>query len=234
MSLLSAEVPDLVIPDGTPIRLRLSRNVSSGDAKEGETVDFEVLQDVVVNNTVIVKRGGVALGTVTESRSKRRMGRAGRLDINIDNTRLISGERIALRAVKAASGGSNAGKMTLAIVATTIVFFPVAPLFLFAKGKDMNIPKGTEVTAYTSGEIRVESAPFLVTHPPAPTQGKPLTNEDVMALKAAGFSDSVIIAKIAASAPSFNTEPAELIELRAKGLGDAVIEQMLKGGAPQK
>ena len=173
MSLLSAEVPDLVIPDGTPIRLRLSRNVSSGDAKEGETVDFEVLQDVVVNNTVIVKRGGVALGTVTESRSKRRMGRAGRLDINIDNTRLISGERIALRAVKAGSGGSNAGKMTLAIVATTIVFFPVAPLFLFAKGKDMNIPKGTEVTAYTSGEIRVESAPFLVTHPPRQRRASP-------------------------------------------------------------
>jgi len=135
MSLLSAEVPDLVIPDGTPIRLRLSRNVSSGDAKEGETVDFEVLQDVVVNNTVIVKRGGVALGTVTESRSKRRMGRAGRLDINIDNTRLISGETIALRAVKAGSGGSNAGKMTLAIVATTIVFF-------FQWRRSFYLPKG--------------------------------------------------------------------------------------------
>jgi hypothetical protein len=44
----------------------------------------------------------------------------------------------------------------------------------------------------------------------------------------------LIIAKITASPTAFNTEPAELIELRTKGLGDAVIEQMLKGGAPQK
>lgn len=37
--------------------------------------------------------------------------------------------------------------MTAAMVATSIVFFPPAPLFLFIKGKDITIPKGTEVTA---------------------------------------------------------------------------------------
>ena len=74
MSVLSAQTPALVIPDGTPIRLRLSRNISSGDAKEGETVDFEVLEDVSVNDTVVVKRGGVALATVTQAQAKRRMG----------------------------------------------------------------------------------------------------------------------------------------------------------------
>ena len=150
MSVLSAQTPALVIPDGTPIRLRLSRNISSGDAKEGETVDFEVLEDVSVNDTVVVKRVGVALATVTQAQAKRRMGRAGKLDINIDHTRMITGEKIALRAVKTGSGGSNAGKMTGAIVATSLIFFPAAPLFLFAKGKDINIPKGTELTAYTN------------------------------------------------------------------------------------
>jgi hypothetical protein len=232
----------LVIPDGTPIRLRLARNISSADAKEGETVDFEVLEDVSVNDIVVIKRGGVALATVTQAQAKRRMGRAGKLDINIDHTRMISGEKIALRAVKAGSGGSNAGKMTGAIVATSLIFFPAAPLFLFAKGKDINIPKGTELTAYTNGETKVEAAKFVNPSGPgvpvvpaaAVQQGKPLTNADVLALKQAGFSDGVIIAKIAASITAFNTEPNELIELRSKGLGDAVIEQMLKGGVPPK
>lgn len=242
LSVLSAQAPMLVIPDGTPIRLRLARNISSADAKEGETVDFEVLEDVSVNDVVVVKRGGVAMATVTQAQAKRRMGRAGKLDINIDHTRMIGGEKIALRAVKAGSGGSNAGKMTGAIVATSLIFFPAAPLFLFAKGKDINIPKGTELTAYTNGETKVEGAKFLASPsaatvpvvPAAATQSKPLTNADVLALKVAGFSDSLIIAKIAASPSAFKTEPAELIELRNKGIGDAVIEQMLKGGAPQK
>ena len=38
--------------DGTPIRLRLNRNISSADATIGETVDFEVLEDVKVNDVV--------------------------------------------------------------------------------------------------------------------------------------------------------------------------------------
>lgn len=38
----------MVLNDGTPLKLRLNRNVSSADAKEGESVDFEVLEDVSV------------------------------------------------------------------------------------------------------------------------------------------------------------------------------------------
>ena len=33
---------ELVVHDATPIRLRLSRNLSSADAKTGDTVDFKV------------------------------------------------------------------------------------------------------------------------------------------------------------------------------------------------
>ena len=33
------------LEDGTPIKMRLSRTVSSGDARIGETVDFEVLEE---------------------------------------------------------------------------------------------------------------------------------------------------------------------------------------------
>jgi hypothetical protein len=42
--------------------------------------------------------------------------------------------------------------MTGAMVATSIVFFPAAPLFLFMHGKDVTIPKGTEITAYVNGD----------------------------------------------------------------------------------
>jgi hypothetical protein len=50
--------------------------------------------------------------------------------------------------------------MTGAIVVTSIVFFPAAPLFLFMKGKDITIPKGTEITAYINGEVPLDQRKF--------------------------------------------------------------------------
>lgn len=149
------------LQDGTPVRLRISRNLSSADAKVGETVDFEVLDEVKHGETVIIPRGSIAWATVTEAQPKRRMGRAGKLNVNIDNVRILTGEKVALRAVKELSGGGNAGKMTGAIVATSIVFFPAAPLFLFMKGKDITIPKGTEITAYINGDAPLDPKRFV-------------------------------------------------------------------------
>ncbi|HEU0185852.1 MAG TPA: PEGA domain-containing protein [Blastocatellia bacterium] len=148
------------LEDGTPIKLRITRTISSADAKVGERVDFEVLEDVKVGETVIVPRGGIALATITEAEPKRRLARGGKLNVNIDSVRLASGEKAALRAVKEVSGGGHTGAMTGAIVATSIVFFPAAPFFLFIKGKDITIPKGTEITAYINGDVSLDPKNF--------------------------------------------------------------------------
>ena len=77
-----------------------------------------------------------------------------------DNVRLTSGEKVALRAVKDVKGGGHQGAITGAIVATSIVFFPAAPLFLLVHGKDITIPKGTEITAYINGDIPLDPRKF--------------------------------------------------------------------------
>lgn len=149
------------LPDGTPIKLRTNRNLSSGDNKTGDMVDFEVLEDVKIGDTIIIPRGGTAIGTVTLAKKKGRLGKGGKLDINIDYVRLVDNEKAALRAVKENKGGSHTGAMTGAIVATSILFFPAAPFFLFMKGKDITIPKGTEITAYINGDIPLEANRFV-------------------------------------------------------------------------
>jgi hypothetical protein len=148
------------LEDGTPVKLRIARTVSSADAHVGETVDFEVLDEVRLSNLLIIPKGGVAWATVTEAQSKRRMARGGKLDMNIDSVRLVDGERVALRAVKEVKGGGHTGAMTGAMVGTAIVFFPAAPLFLFMHGKDITIPKGTEITAYVNGNFPIDTAKF--------------------------------------------------------------------------
>src|SRR5204862_1536818 len=81
------------LEDGTPVKLRTSRTISSADAHTGETLDFEVLEDVSAKDTLVVPKGGIAWGTVTEAQPKRRMARGGKLDVNIDAVRLADGEK---------------------------------------------------------------------------------------------------------------------------------------------
>jgi hypothetical protein len=74
--------------------------------------------------------------------------------------RLADGEKAQLRAAKDTKGGGHVGAMTGAMVATSIVFFPAAPLFLFMHGKSVDIPKGTEVTAFVQGDMHLVMANF--------------------------------------------------------------------------
>ena len=161
-----------VLEDATPVKMRINRTVSSADAHVGDTVDFEVLEDVLVNNVLVIPKGGLAFATVTEAQAKRRMARGGKLDINIDYVKLVDDEKAALRAVKEVKGGGHTGAMTGGIVATSLVFFPAAPFFLFMHGKDISIPKGTEITAYVSGDMKLDIAKFRVPPTPLPTNAE--------------------------------------------------------------
>lgn len=148
------------LAEDTPVRLKLTRTMSSKDAKADEKVDFEVLEDIKVGDVVVVQHGAIAIATVTEAHAKRTMGRAGKLNINIDYVQLVDGEKVPLRAVKGGSGGTHTAAMTGAMVATGILFFPAAPFFLFMHGKDITIPKGTEVSAYVAADSPLDPAKF--------------------------------------------------------------------------
>jgi hypothetical protein len=154
----SATSPENRLQDGTPVRLRLQRTISSAEAQVDERVDFDVLEEVKVNGTLVIPKGSVALGTVTAAQPKRRMARGGKLDINIDSVRMANGEAVALRAVKNLSGGGHTGAMTGAMIATSLVVWPAAPFFLFMHGKDVTVPKGTEITAYVNGNVELPSS----------------------------------------------------------------------------
>jgi len=101
------------------------------------------------------------MGKVTEAQPKRRMGRAGKLEIVLTYVRLADTETVPVRAVKEVKGKNAAVGMTVGIVATGLLFFPAAPLFLLMKGKDITVPEGAEVVAYVDGDWRLAAAKFV-------------------------------------------------------------------------
>jgi hypothetical protein len=157
----SAPPPPNTLLDGTMVKLRLAETISSETAKTGQQVPFEVVEEVDVQGVPVLLKGAAALATVTDAEPKRRMGRGGKLDVNVDSARLVDGEKVQLRAVKDTKGGGHVGAMTGAMVATSIVFFPAAPLFLFMHGKEITIPKGTEITAFVQGDMKLDMAKMV-------------------------------------------------------------------------
>ena len=157
----STPPPPHTLLDGTPVKLRLSETISSADTKVGQEIPFEVVEDLSVDQVVVLPKGATAIATVTTAEHKKSMGRAGKLDISISYARLKDQEKVALRATQENKGGGHVGAMTGAIVATSIVFFPAAPLFLFIHGKDITIPQGTEITAFVEGDMHLNMANFV-------------------------------------------------------------------------
>ncbi len=101
-----------VLTDGTPLRVRLNRNLSSADAKVGEPVDFDVVEDILVNGAVVIQRGSRVMATVTEAQPKGLLGKTGKLNVSLDHARTVLGEKIALRAVKENQRGGSGGDIT--------------------------------------------------------------------------------------------------------------------------
>jgi hypothetical protein len=159
--------PVSTLEDGTPVSLRISQTVSSADAHVNDRVEFEVVDEVRVADALIIPKGGIAWGAVTEAQHKRRLGRGGKLEIVMNSVRLADGETAPLRATKEAQGGGHQGVMTAGIVATGLIFWPVAPAFLFIHGKDITISKGTGVPTFINGNFALDMAKFKA---PAPVQ----------------------------------------------------------------
>jgi PEGA domain len=160
----SGPPPPNTLQNGTAIKLRLAETLSSANAKTGQQVSFETVEETDVDGVMVIAKGAQALATITTAEPKKSMGRGGKLDVNIDSVRLVDGEKAALAATQNAKGGGHTGAMTAGMVGTAIVFFPAAPLLLFIHGKDITIPKGTEVTAFVSGDMRLNMTQFAPTN----------------------------------------------------------------------
>jgi len=229
----TAPPPPHTLLDGTPVKLRLSQTISSADTKVGQEVPFEVVEDVSVDNIAVLPKGSVAIATVTETEHKKSMGRAGKLNISISYARLKDQEKIALRATKETKGGGHVGAMTGAIVATSIIFFPAAPLFLFIHGKDITIPQGTEITAFVEGDMHLNMANFAPPPPPAAPAAAPPAQAALSIDSTPTGADVEIDGAFVGNTPSSVSVPvgSHQIVVKKKGFSDWTKTLNVTGGS---
>jgi hypothetical protein len=228
--------PVRTLDDGTPVTLRISQTVSSADARVNDRVEFEVIDEVRVADTLIIPKGGIAWGTVTEAQHKRRLGRGGKLEIVMNSVKLDDAETAPLRATKEAQGGGHQGVMTAGIIATGLIFWPVAPALLFIHGKDITIPKGTEVPTFINGNFALDMAKFRAPAPAhAASEAQAGTSSDVAVTSNPPGADIEVDGAFVGDTPSTVTITAGDHTISLKKPGFTLWERTVKvsGGKVQ-
>jgi len=224
------------IPEATKVRVRLEQQLSSATAEEGQPVQFSVSDDVRINNVVVIPHDAVVNGTVVEAVGKRRMGRTGKLDFSIDTIVLPEGGKIPVRySIVKKEGGSHAVSTGIITAGVAVVFWPAAPFILLRKGKDTVFNKGMAFDVFTDRAFALNGAVPRVTASSTPAkatttndQVAALNNEDIIALKKAGYSDDLIVWRIGASNGLYKLDTQSMIDLKNTGLSDEVIRAMTK------
>ena len=130
-------VPPFTLLKDTPIRIKLTKTISSGTAHVGDAVEFEVLEDVLVEGVPVLTKGAKVNGVIAEAEPKKRFGHNGSLAVSITSLRLTDGEQAPLRAYEEASGAS-AG----------------------LSSKDATMSQNTEFTVLIDGDVHLKREEF--------------------------------------------------------------------------
>ncbi|MET0647839.1 MAG: hypothetical protein ABW208_14580 [Pyrinomonadaceae bacterium] len=143
-----AAAGEIVLPDGTELTVITTEEISSKTATEGDPLTFKIDEDVLVNGKVVIARGALVKGEISNAKKSGRMGKGGTLSIRILSTTTVDDQKVKLRASKGKEGDDKTGTT----VALVVLF---GPLGFLKKGKDAKIKEGTRIKAYTDEEKKV-------------------------------------------------------------------------------
>jgi len=139
----------VTLPDATPVKVLLrdplySKKLEKNSA--GQTVQFEVAEDVVVDGAVLVRRGALAIGHFTKVDKAKGYGRHADVEFVFDVATAVDGQTVPVTgAAEKARGGRTNNT------------FDFGVLGLFAKGNEALIRAGTAYDLEVSGQHTIQA-----------------------------------------------------------------------------
>jgi hypothetical protein len=128
---------NVVVADGTPVKLRLGNTAAANAPRVGENIELEVAEDVRVSDVVVIAKGNVANAEVTGLHAG--MGSGTRFDVNLRSITLCDERAIPVRSTHERG---NRDDQAMVISNAT---------------QDASIAPGTTVIAYVDGNQQVDT-----------------------------------------------------------------------------
>lgn len=153
---VSSPVSSVVIPEGTELKLQFEERLSSATNQQGDKFTVSLVKPIILPDGTVIPAGFRGRGEVTAAEKRGMMGRAGDLSIRLEYIR-IGQTSVAVRANRTSEGQGTVGST----IALTVLF---GPLGLLRRGKDIDIPRGQEITAFVDAPITIA---LPISAPPA-------------------------------------------------------------------
>lgn len=142
------------VPANTLVKVALVDEVNTKNLKIGDIVRVQVADDVIVDGKLVFAKGEPGEGKVTKLRQARNFGRNAELEVDFYQTKAIDGTEVAtfvgeeakqeMKNLAMAAGASLAGMLILG---------PIGVIGgAFVKGKNIELPAGTEMYIQTKGD----------------------------------------------------------------------------------
>lgn len=128
---------NVVLADGTPVKLRLGSTAAANAARVGENIELEVAEDVRVSDVVVIAKGNVANAEVTGLHAG--LGSGTRFDVNLRSITLSDDHAVPVR-----STHERANRDDQAMVISNAT-------------QDASIAPGTTVIAYIDGNQQLDA-----------------------------------------------------------------------------
>ena len=147
-------VTPVSVPANTLIKVALVTPVNAKNLKVGDTIEYQVADDVFVNDALVFTKGSRGEGTVTKVRQSRNFGRNAEVEIDFKNTKALDGTYVTTfigeEAKKEMQHLAMAAGASLAGIAVLGPLGVVAGAFVH--GKNVDLPAGTELYIQTKDE----------------------------------------------------------------------------------
>jgi hypothetical protein len=144
----ASDTTHFLLPEGTLVKAIILDDISGKEVNVGQRIDFELNEDIIIQDKVAIHKGAKIAGTVTEAESSKALGKKGKLAFSIDYLYVPNGKIVKLRSqVEKNLKGSGA-----AIGAGAVLVSPVALLF---HGKNAKYKKGDLFTAYVDKDVQL-------------------------------------------------------------------------------
>ena len=118
------EKKEVTIKSGTIVPLESMNNIRASKVHEGQTIDFKVSRDVIVDRVVAIPAGTIAKGTVYEAKRSAWFGTKGRLGIKIRYLTLPSGDTVNFASSEVYITGKNRTPLSVVIFCFTCLPLP--------------------------------------------------------------------------------------------------------------
>lgn len=148
---------DVTVKRGEPVLIRLLKKLDSSSTQKGQQVEIEIANNVVIGNQLIIPKGVKTFGTVTEVSPAGRLGRDGKITIELQGVKALDGNVVPLVFDERTKDLNESMMWAIgAGLAGFIVFPPIGALgAVFVHGKDAEIPAGAEFYVATGQDTKV-------------------------------------------------------------------------------